>query len=331
MDLRNARILVTGGAGFIGSALCLRLVARGARVRATWHDRQPGISASDIQFIRADLRRPEDCARVVVDTDYVFHCAAETAGASVMVRTPLAQVTPNVLMNTQLLEAAHAAGVRRFLFLSSGAAYPDRGAHPMREHEMFDGDPLDVYFAVGWMKRYTEILCRTYAEKMHQPMPCVVVRPSNVYGPLDKFDPERSHVTASIIRRVAGRENPMAMWGTGTEVRDLIYIDDFLDGMLAAFAHDAPFLAVNIAAGTGYTVREILETAIACAGLENVDVSFDTTKPTTASIRLLDTSLAHQLFGFKAGTTLADGLSATLAWYCQGISGRSGSASVRGN
>ena len=131
---------------------------------------------------------------------------------------PLVHITPNVLINTLMLEAAHRARVARFCFISSGAAYPPTADRPVREEEMFDGDPHDVYFAAGWMKRYAEILCRTYAEKIPQPMLTVVVRPSNVYGPYDKFDFAVSHVTAALIRRVVERQSPLEVWGTGEDI-----------------------------------------------------------------------------------------------------------------
>ncbi len=95
---------------------------------------------------------------------------------------------------------------------------------------MFDGDPHEVYFAAGWMKRYAEVLCRTYAEKIPNPMPTVVVRPSNVYGPYDKFDFAVSHVTAALIRRVVERHSPLEVWGNGQDIRDLVYVDDFIEG-----------------------------------------------------------------------------------------------------
>ena len=160
------------------------------------------------EVLTLDLRRPQHCARAVKGMDYVFLCAAHTSGAAVIRTTPLVHITPNVLINTLMLEAAHRAKVAKFCFISSGAAYPPTADRPVREAEMFDGDPHDVYFAAGWMKRYAEILCRTYAEKIAQPMPTVVVRPSNVYGPYDKFDFAVSHVTAALIRRVVERQNP---------------------------------------------------------------------------------------------------------------------------
>ena len=177
------------------------------------------------------------CARAVKGMDYVFLCAAHTSGAAVIRTTPLVHITPNVLINTLMLEAAHRAKVAKFCFISSGAAYPPTADRPVREAEMFDGDPHDVYFAAGWMKRYAEILCRTYAEKIAQPMPTVVVRPSNVYGPYDKFDFAVSHVTAALIRRVVERQNPLEVWGTGEDIRDLIYVDDFIEGLACRLRH----------------------------------------------------------------------------------------------
>ena len=204
--------------------------------------------------------------------DYVFHCAAATSGAADIVATPLIHVTPNVVLNARMLEAAYLAGIKRFIFFSSAAAYPPRGAHPMHEDEMFDGDPAEVYYPAGWMKRYAEILCRMYAEKLRPFMSTLIIRPSNVFGPGDKFDWQRSHVTAALIRRVVERQQPITIWGTGEEVRDIIYVDDFVAGVLAAFATEATFLAVNIGSGRGYPVKEILHAALDVDGFVDAEI-----------------------------------------------------------
>lgn len=308
--------LIAGGTGFLGSSLARRLLSQGARVRATCFQRQPAFEHPDLEWVKADLRLPADCARVVAGVDYVMMCAANTAGAAVMVQTPLVHVTPNVVMNAHLLEAAYEAKVKKFLFISSGAAYPDLGEeHRLQEQDMFRGDPPEVYFPVGWMKRYTEILCRTYAEKIRTPMPTVIIRPSNVYGPGDKFDFDRSHVTAAQIRRVIERHAPIQVWGTGEDVRDLIYIEDFLDGLMAAFTHTETHLAVNIASGNAYSVKEIVQTAIAVDGYTDAEVIFDPSKPRTIGKRLFDVSLAREKLGFSARVSLSEGFGKTIAWY----------------
>jgi GDP-L-fucose synthase len=315
IDLRDSRCLVAGGAGFLGHHTIRRLLAAGARVRATVFDKPAVVTDRAVEYVQADLRRPEDCARVMDGIDYVFMAAANTQGAAVIRETPLAHVAPNVAMNAYCLEAAHRAHVKRFLFLSSGAAYPDTGHRPAEEHEMFAGEPADVYFAVAWMKRYAEILCVTYATKIRNPMSCIVVRPSNVYGPEDKYDFATSHVTAALVRRVAERQNPMEVWGTGEDIRDLIYIDDFMDGMFAAFATPEPFLAINICSGSGVSVREISHTAIKADGFADAKVIFDPSKPSTVPVRRLSNELAHTKLGFRAKIGLEDGLKRTLDWY----------------
>ncbi|HZP40968.1 MAG TPA: NAD-dependent epimerase/dehydratase family protein [Candidatus Binatia bacterium] len=307
--------LVTGGAGFLGTHVAARLARDGWRVRATVHRRPPGLRVPGVEYVRADLTRPEDCRRVVAGVERVVMCAAATSGAAVMVATPLAHVTPNVVMNAQMLDAAWTAGVDQFVFVSSSAAYPPTGDRPVAEDEMLAGDPPPVYHAVGWMKRYAEILCELYARRLPRRMRATVVRPSNVYGPWDKFDPATSHVTAALVRRVVARERPLVVWGTGDDVRDLIYVDDFVEGLVRAAEATEDFLAVNVAAGEGHRVRDVLAALLALDGFADADVRFDPTKPATVPIRLVDTRRARERLGFTATTPLATGLARTLAWY----------------
>ena len=314
-DLKGASVLVAGGTGFIGTNLILRLLAEGANVRSTRHLADPMIDEPAVEYVQANLTVMEDCIAAVNGMDYVFMCAANTSGAAVMTATPLAHVTPNVVMNAQLMDAAYDANVKKFVFISSSAAYPPTGDRPSREHEMLDGDPYHTYFSVGWMKRYAEILCQIYAQKIRDPMPTVVIRPSNVYGPYDDFDFATSHMQSALMRRVVERHNPLEVWGTGDDVRDLIYIDDFIDGMLLAFEKSTDYLAVNIAAGQGHSVNEILGMILECDGYTDAEVRYDPSKPTTIPIRLVDTSLAETELGFKAHTELRYGLKKTIEWY----------------
>jgi len=315
MDFTGKKVLIAGAAGFLGTNLALALAKRGARLRLAVHKKPLKVAVPEADIVTADLRSADECARAVAGMDYVFLCAAQTSGAAVIRATPLVHITPNVLINTLMLEAAYQASVAKFCFLSSGAAYPATGDRPVTEAEMFDGNPNEVYFAAGWMKRYAEILCRTYAEKIAKPMATLVVRPSNVYGPHDKYDFAVSHVTAALIRRVVERHKPLEVWGTGQDIRDLIYVDDFVEGVLAAFASERPHLAVNICAGQGYSIRQVLQKMLDVDGWHDADVRYDPSRPSTVPILLMDNGLARRELGFEARTSLDEGLRRTIEWY----------------
>lgn len=312
---KGASVLVAGGAGFIGSNLIRRLEQLGANVRATLRAKNAVYENPKIDYLRGDLTRMEDCRRAVEGMDYVFMCAANTSGAAVIRSTPLVHVTPNVVMNAQILEASYIAKVKKFIWISSNAAYPPTGDRPVREEEMFNGDPYDAYFGVGWMKRFTEVLCRLYEEKLKPPMPTVVLRPSNIYGPGDDFDFATSHMLAALIRKVVERHDPLKVWGTGEDVRDLVYIDDMVDALILAAEKIDRHDAVNVALGKGYRVKDVLRMILDIDGYKNARLEFDPGQPTTIPKRLMDTTKAEAVLGFKAKTSLEEGLKKTIEWY----------------
>ncbi len=312
---KGRNVLVAGGAGFVGVNLVQRMLALGARVRATLHRRPPVIQDGRIDYLTADLLSLEDCRKAVRDMDYVFMCAANTSGAAVIASTPLVHVTPNIVMNARLLEAAYFAGVKKFIFLSSNAAYPPSGDRPVREEEMFGADPYPAYFGVGWMKRYTEILCRMYSEALKPALPAVVVRPSNIYGPYDDFDPATSHVMAATIRKVVERQNPLRVWGTGDDVRDLIYIDDFIDALVLAAEKLDGYDPVNVGLGKAYSVKQLLALLMEIESCRDLKVEYDPGKPSMIPVRRIDVGKAERRLGFRARTDVREGMTQTLAWY----------------
>ena len=312
---KNANVLVAGGTGFVGVNLINRLLSLGAKVRATIHRKAPVIVDERIEYVRCDLTRMEDCRKVVSDMDYVFLCAASTSGAAVIASTPLVHVTPNIVMNAQMLEAAYFAKVKKFVWLSSNAAYPPSGDRPVKEEELLDGDPYETYFGVAWMKRYTEILCRMYSEKLKNPMTTVVIRPSNIYGQYDDFEFETSHVMAALIRRVVERHDPIEVWGTGDDIRDWIHIDDFIDAMMLATERVESYNPINIGLGKGYSIKQALQLMLEVDGYTDARIEFNPSKPSMIPVRLIDTTKAENVLGFKAKTGLKEGIRKTIEWY----------------
>jgi GDP-L-fucose synthase len=309
------KVLIAGGTGFIGINLINRMLSLGANVRATIHRKSPVIRDERIDYVTCDLLSMEDCKKVVADMDYVFMCAANTSGAAVIAATPLVHVTPNIIMNAQVLEAAYFAKIKKFIFLSSNAAYPPSADRYVHEDEMFDADPYDIYFGVAWMKRYTEILCRMYSHKLKTTMPSLVIRPSNIYGPYDDFDPATSHVMAATIRKVVERQNPIKVWGTGDDVRDLIYIDDFIEALVLAAEKIETYDPVNIGMGKGYSIKQLLAMLVEIEGCHDLKIEYDTTKPSMIPIRLIDVSKAEKQLDFRTRTNIREGLIKTIAWY----------------
>lgn len=312
---KKTKVLVAGSTGFIGTNLVNNLVSKGFSVRGTIHKQQPRYKNPEVEYVQADLTLMEDCQKAVKDCKYVFMAAANTSGAAVMKSNPLSHVVPNVVMNSQMLQAAYESGVSKFLWISSSAAYPPTGDRPTTESEMFEGDPYDAYYFVGWMKRFGEIMCQMYGDKVKPPMTTIVVRPTNVYGPYDDYDPATSHVTAAMIRKVCERQSPIVVWGDGNDIRDIVYIDDFTEAMTRSVDELNQYTVLNIGYGKGFTVKQILSTILKCDDYQHPKIVFDSTKPSMIPVRLVDINAAKSLLGFKASVSMEEGLAKTLKWY----------------
>jgi len=310
---KDSRVLVTGGAGFVGTNLIKRLLDLGAKVTATIHKKPPQIKDPRVNFITCELLQPDECDKAVAGQDYVFMCAANTSGAAVMAKTPLVHLTPNIIMNVSMLDAAYKAGVKKFQFLSSNTVYPLTD-YPVKEDDVTN-EFYEKYHIVAWMKRFTELVCEMYADKIAQPMKVCVVRPGNIYGEYDDFEWETSHVIPALVRKVAERMAPMEVWGDGKDLKDFIYIQDFIDGMLAAMEKIDGYDPINIAGGNSVTVREVLGYLLKHGNYEDADVKYLTSKPTMIPKRLIDISKAREILGFEPKVSIDEGLKRTLAWY----------------
>lgn len=309
------KVLVTGGAGFIGTNLILKLLEKGADVRATIHKRPPQIKNSNVEFIRADLTNKSDCKKVVQGIDCVFMCAANTSGAAVIEKTPLVHVTPNVIMNALMLEAAHKANVKKFLFISSNTVYPLTD-YAVKEDDV-NHTLYEKYFPVGWMKLFTEKMCEMYSTKIKNPMTTIIVRPGNIYGPYDDFEWETSHVLPALMRKVVEHQNPLEVWGDGRDIKDFIYVEDLVEGLLLAIEKINTFDPINIGGGKPISIREALKAMLKADKFIDPKIVFNVSKPTMIPIRLINVLKAKKVLGFVPKTSLNEGIGKTILWYKQ--------------
>ena len=305
--------MVTGGAGFVGVNLIKRLLDEGADIRATLHINKPVLNDNRIEYFYGDLRIEENCQKAVAGVDYVFMCAANTSGAKVMATTPLVHLTPNILMNMQMLQAAYTARVKKFLFISTNTVYPLTD-FPVKESDVTNNF-YESYHIVAWMKRFTEIVCEMYSNRIKEPMKTIVVRPGNLYGPYDKFDWEKSKVIPAIMRRAIERHDPFEVWGDGMDLKDFLYIDDCIDGLILVMEKLEEFEPINIASGIPVTIRDVLTQILKSADYDDADVQYDSSKPTMIPKRMIDISLAKEKLGFEPKVSLQEGIRRTVQWY----------------
>ena len=307
------KVLVAGAAGFVGTHLTQRLVSSGAIVRGTIHNSNPLLEINGVEYVRTNLETTIDCDLVTKNIDYVFMCAANSSGAEVMTKTPLVHLTPNVIMNSQILAASYANNVKKFCFISSNTVYPLTD-FAVSEDDV-TGEFFEKYFIVGWMKRFSELMCEMYATKVNKPMPTLIVRPGNLYGPFDKYKKNESKVIAALIRRAFEKENPFEVWGDGEDIKDFLFIDDFIDALLETFPRTSDFDIFNIASGVPITIKEVLKHIIDISNNGTTKVNFDTTKPTMIPKRMIDISKINKRIGWYPKTSITQGLKMTFDWY----------------
>lgn len=312
MFYMNKTVLVTGGAGFVGSNFVEELVRRGSKVRVPLHKRPLPIKSDGVTTVSADLTKMEDCLAVCKDVDYVVHSAGAVSAAGVTASNPMAVITTNLILTAQMMQAAWIAGAERFVLLGSSTVYP-AADHPIKEEEMWGGPTHPTYFAYGWMRRYLERLAEFVATKSK--MKIALVRPTAVYGRYDDFDPVTSHVIPALIRKSIERLDPYEVWGTGDEVRDFMHVTDMVQGSLLALEKLATCDPVNLGYGQSFTIKDVVNLILKHTGYTNAKVVFNSSKPTTIPFRMVDISKAKQTLGFKPKVSLEDGLADTIQWY----------------
>lgn len=288
-------IVVTGGSGLIGRKIVSRLIEAGASVRSVSLDE---IQVEDkVEYVKGDLCDFEFCQRMVKDMDCVFHVAGIKGSIEVTKSKPASFFVPLLMMNTNMLEACRLNKVDRVVYTSSIGAYPSAEIFKEQEGEE-EGPPMDMF--PGWAKRMAELQVRAY-QIQYGLKHYAVVRPCNVYGPGDNFDPANAMVIPTLMRRIFSKEDPVVIWGDGTAIRDFAYSGDVADGVILALYHGTSGRYVNLGSGIGYTIKELVE---ALQSVVPFRAQFDHTKPTGFPRRVMDISLAKHLLGYAPQVSL---------------------------
>jgi len=314
--MAGKKVIVTGGAGFLGSHLVEWLVRGGQAGMPA-----PPCRAEDIFVPRSaeyDLTREADVIRLYDEypADIVIHLAAVVGGIGANREHPGSFCYKNLVMGAMLMEHARRSSVEKFVAIGTICAYPKFTPVPFKEADLWNGYPEETNAPYGLAKKMMLVLSQAYRQEYG--FRSIYLLPVNLYGPRDNFDPASSHVIPALIRKCveakeAGRDT-VEVWGTGRATREFLYVDDAAEAIaLAAERYDGPE-PVNIGAGFEISIQDLAELIARLAGFEGRLV-WDTTKPDGQPRRSLDTSRAEQLFGFRARTALEDGLRKTIDWY----------------
>ena len=300
------RVLVTGGGGFLGRWVCALLESLGAEPYAP---RSAEFNLSEQAQVRA-LFRDAQCP-------IVLHLAAACGGIAANLADPGRFLYENALMGLLILEEARLSGVKKLVLVSTTCAYPEGAPIPLREDQIWEGKPTPATGAYGLAKRLLHEALATY--RAQYGFDGVTVIPTNLYGPGDHFDPERSHVVAALIRRfveATERELPeVCNWGSGRPTREFLHVADAAVGILRAAKDYSDPNPVNLGTGVETSIAELSSLIVSATGYGG-EVRWDTTRPEGQPRRCLDVSRAAG-FGITAQISLADGLQESVDWFRQ--------------
>lgn len=312
--MTKQKLLICGATGFIGRNLVERFAKLPEYEVHAHHFNRPSFDIPGVIWHHADLRVREQVEGLLEGVDIVVQAAATTSGAKDITTQPHIHVTDNVVMNSLMLRAAHDLKLKHFIFFSCTVMHQS-SPNPLTEDDWdANKEMLPAYFGAGWTKIYIEKMCEFYARQGETK--CTVIRHSNIYGPHDKFDLDKSHVFGATVSKCMTADNGVVtVWGNGEEARDFLYVDDLVEFVATVIdKQKAQFGLYNVGSGIAVSIRELVETVIA-ASQKNLKIEFDRSKPTIDFTLCLDCSKALNDIGWKPKTTLENGIKLTLDWW----------------
>ena len=312
---KGKKVLVAGGTGTIGIPVVARLMKCNASVHIVSMDSENyarRVLPEGANFDRLDLTKLDNCLTATKGMDYVFNLVGIKGSVGIGQKKVVSYLIPMLWFQTNLMEAAFRNQVTRFLYTGSICEYP-RAEVPKREDTVWNGMPMQNDRIPGLAKRIGEVQGEAYLLE-HGWDAVRIVRPSNVYGPYDDFNPSTAQVIPAIIRRVMDGENPLKVWGDGTVQRDFIYAEDLADWLLTALEKAPPCIPLNLGCGRGISIREVVETVCACMkSFPHIEWCLD--KPTGDPVRILSIEKASEVIGFRPNVSLQEGIEKTISWF----------------
>lgn len=302
----NRRVMLTGGAGFLGSAVARRLAA---------------VGANEVFIPRSrdyDLRTRDGVAGALARSrpDVVIHLAAVVGGIGANRENPGRYFYENAIMGIELMEQARRTGVGKYVQIGTVCSYPKFADVPFRESALWDGYPEETNAPYGLAKKMLLVQGQAFREQYG--FDAIHLIPVNLYGPGDNFDPASSHVIPALVKKcvdaITETADHIEVWGSGSASREFLYVDDAAEAIVLATEHYDDPEPVNIGTGIEINIRDLVDLVVRRSGFQG-EVRWDRSKPDGQPRRSLDTSRARERFGFEARMALDEGLDRTIAWY----------------
>lgn len=309
------KLLVLGATGFIGRNIAEYFAEQSDyEVHGTYFNSPPFKSPS-ISMTRADLTNQKNVNSVMKGMDYVVQAAAVTAGIKDVVSNPHRYIADNAIINSMVLRAAHELSVQHLIHLSCTVMYHSSDSALKETDYDANKEVYPNYFGPAWTKVYIEKMCEFYARSGRGKY--TALRHSNVYGPYDKYDLEKSHVFGATINKVmeSGNDENIVVWGSGEEGRDLLHVSDLVQCVEKVFSEqESSYELFNVGSGISTTIRDLVQKVIESSG-KSLAIQYDTSKPSNKTTVTLDCSKARRLLGWKPRISIDEGIKLSIEWY----------------